>query len=573
MDPAIFDRLNVDQNVDFIIQCCKDQVNTEMKSHQSLPQFTKYDNAIQFSNEITSGFVKDNLGAVLFIAPTQFGKTATVFWTAHNLLTHTDPKYFVPYSHVFFITGINSNSWKEQTKLRLLPCMRNNVWHNKDIGIKRNIKKLKECVISPHNVLIVIDEVHVGTKINNVIFKRFHDFHPETADRDIDQVELFNYLFEHNVRFIFVSATPDGIKESLVGNWDESKFREIIACPNSAADSYIWHKHYLEADRVKESFRLDTVTSTGNPFHYDLVQRISEFDRPMYHMIRFPMESQHALITRCASLLRDSINQIMGTNSEDVKIVRWDAKHSMSSVCKRLGLTNHSINCPEDILLTKPTKHIIFIVKELFRVAQTMPVDNIGILVDRYTNTPNDSTLSQSLIGRASGHNKSQFIDQIEIYTSVDAVKNYVKLWESNFNYMSVPGYRGYEIKTNKTGTRVTAHKTMLGNQVVRKEAKIKNGKKLESFGDQTDTPERLEKVANAYNKKDTIIYRIIQKFIANDFEELEASEIHKCSVNSSKVAMGHYTAWDTHCRFKVMIMSRKGYYNLNPNVKEHLKL
>jgi hypothetical protein len=534
MDPTVFKMLNAGEDLENIVECCRDQVATEMKCRKLVPAFKKYDNTMQFSTEITDGFLKDKLDAILFIAPTQFGKTATVFWTAFHLMTHPDPKHFIPFPHVFLISGLNSNSWKEQTQQRVLPCMRENVWHNKDLGNIENIGKLKDCILSKHNVLIIIDEVHVGSKISNVIFKTFLEIHPESHMRDISQIELFDFLFENQVKFIFVSATPDAVKECLVGNWSSEKFREIIACPESAK-TYTWHKHYMDAGRVHDSFRLDAITPSGKPFHDELANRISKYDTPLYHMIRFPMETKNAEVEKLSDLLKLSIAKY----NIDATIVLWDAKHGMHTISKELGILHSST--PEDLLFTKPHKHVIFILKELFRVAQTMPINNVGILVDRFTNIPNDSTLSQSLIGRASGHNKHQFLDQIEIYTNVDAVKKYVKLWESGFDYGAVSGYQGYEIKTNKAGTRIIAYETMMGKEVVKKVKKIVT---LDDDHDNFDTP-----------------------------EELDCKYIHECSLKKTKVVMKDYTCWDTHGRFKVIVSQKKGVYKLNPNVKEYLNL
>lgn len=112
------------------------------------------------------------------------------------------------------------------------------------------------------------------------------------------------------------------------------------------------------------------------------------------------------------TLLEDSIKK-MGI---DVNIVFWDSKNSLKNffmqndykVFKNQNIkqTDMLRMSNEDILKEIPLRHTIFILKELFRVAQTMPIENIGVLVDRDTKTPCDSTLSQSLIGRAYDHNK-----------------------------------------------------------------------------------------------------------------------------------------------------------------------
>lgn len=104
-------------------------------------------NVIETSDKLIRGLYKDERAMELFIAPTQFGKTAVLFWTAYKLMTHVDPRFFVPHSGVFIMTGVNSNSWKEQTQSRILPCMHANVWHNKDVCKEENVERLKDGVL------------------------------------------------------------------------------------------------------------------------------------------------------------------------------------------------------------------------------------------------------------------------------------------------------------------------------------------------------------------------------------------------------------------------------------------
>lgn len=153
------------------------------------------------------------------------------------------------------------------------------------------------------------------------------------------------------------------------------------------------------------------------------------------------MDTKKAEIEKSRNLLESSIQEM----KLDVDVVLWDAKNSLRDffnarsykVFENTNILPSEIKTMtnEEILKEKPIRHTIFILKELFRVSQTMPIDNMGILVDRDTKTPCDSTLSQSLIGRACGHNKMQFIDQILIYTHVQSVINYIKLWENDFDY------------------------------------------------------------------------------------------------------------------------------------------
>ncbi len=540
--------------------------------------FQKYDNTMEFSMQIIDGLLQEDLSAIMFIAPTQFGKTATMFFAVHALITHPDYRLNFPYPFVFVMTGLNSNSWKEQTQDRVLPCMAPNVWHNKDILQDCNKIRLQDAIMSDFNTLIVIDEVHVGSNLDNTIFKTLMEFHPKSQEGlPVTQSELFEFLAERRVKFLFVSATPDSIKECLSENWPANKFRQIIAKPESA-ETYIWHKHYLESGRVFDSYKLTDNDEHGVPFHQAIAQRISEYSRPLYHMIRFPMESKKREIDSGCDALVASLGKL----NVDVDVIKWDGLHDIKRcIAERSNFfqtrpKNFGNMSIEDILKTSPKKHVVFVLKEMFRVAQTLPTKNIGVLVDRFTKMPNDSTLSQSLIGRACGHNKQDTINQVLIYTSRAAVIRYITLWANGFNYEKVPHYRGYGIKTNKKGTEMKFEDTMVGNggkkKTVWEKTTTKEKVPEEKVEDTEDTPDRLERVRLAYNKKNTIISKIIRMYIEKGFIALTTQDLNNASKRGI-VTIHHYITWNEE-HAQVHILEKKdNEYVLRKIIKEHLKL
>jgi len=549
----------------------REWVNAQLKHCNK--SFKKYDNTMEKSMKLINGLYKQDLAAELFIAPTQFGKTSTVFWTAHNLMTHIDMKYFVPYPFVFIISGLNSNSWKEQTRDRVLPGNKDNVWHNKDICNEDNAARLKAAVMSNHNTLIIIDEVHVGTKLDHVIFNTLREFHPEHNERSISQLELFEFLHSKKVKFLLVSATPDAIKETMEQHWPQERYKTVVAYPDTAP-TYVWHKHFLTKGRVHQAYNMQDKTPQGISFHNVIIQRIVSYKSPMYHMIRFPTDAKKSEIEVSRSLLEASVKKC----GIEADIVLWDAKNSMKNFFAKKNykvFENENISkstmmnmSNEDILKEKPERHTIFILKELFRVAQTMPIENIGVLVDRDTKTPCDSTLSQSLIGRACGHNKHEFIDQILIYTHVQSVINYIRLWENHFDYSKVPGYVGNGVSTNKKGDVIKANTTMLGNELKRK-ANWSNHEEVTKKDtikeDQEDTPERLARIAKAYRRSNGIVKKIIDKFVDNEFKPIKDLGV-KNFANYDRYAGGK------HCQLRI-VMKVDGMWVLRNEVKEYLKI
>jgi hypothetical protein len=109
----------------------------------------------------------------------------------------------------------------------------------------------------------------------------------------------------------------------------------------------------------------------------------------------------------------------------------------ISFVCCQSEKTNNIQNCNFDIeyrddhiklFATPPIKFLTFvIVKDFLRLGQQVNTSHISIMHD--SNAKNDTTVVQSLIGRACGYNKLKH--DVTIFTSVTAVKKYID-WFSN---------------------------------------------------------------------------------------------------------------------------------------------
>lgn len=66
----------------------------------------------------------------------------------------------------------------------------------------------------------------------------------------------------------------------------------------------------------------------------------------------------------------------------------------------------------------------------MLRCAKTLKKEYMGILYERYSESPDDSTINQGLIGRDTGYDNNG----ISIcYTNIDSIIKYEKLWNSNF--------------------------------------------------------------------------------------------------------------------------------------------
>ena len=81
-------------------------------------------------------------------------------------------------------------------------------------------------------------------------------------------------------------------------------------------------------------------------------------------------------------------------------------------------------------LITKPEKHTFIFIKEMLRCAKTLKKEFIGILYDRYSKNPDDTTIIQGLVGRDTGYDNNGISI---IYTNINSIEKYEKLWNSKF--------------------------------------------------------------------------------------------------------------------------------------------
>lgn len=125
-------------------------------------------------------------------------------------------------------------------------------------------------------------------------------------------------------------------------------------------------------------------------------------------------------------------------------------------------------------------------------------------------------------------------------------------------------------MQTSKNGGVIKASETMLGKKVVRRGSHEGTGSGIDI--DQEDTCERLAKVARAYRKTNTIVHKMIQMFIENNFNELTLENLRKAS-KTANFCVAHYENWEqVHNRYK--IVERKGdTWSLRPIIKKHLCL
>jgi hypothetical protein len=182
----------------------------------------------------------------------------------------------------------------------------------------------------------------------------------------------------------------------------------------TAGDGYISSFNLLQMGRVKQYKELcgyDKETGEVDEEVFVNIQEIKNdidnYINPLYHIIRTKNGTEQDLTI-------ENFKKLFNSVSYD--FIKYDRESEIEDINKTLIL--------------QPEKHTFIFIKEMLRCAKTLKKTYIGILYDRYSKTPDDTTIIQGLVGRDTGYDNNN----ISIcYTNIDSIEKYEKLWKSNF--------------------------------------------------------------------------------------------------------------------------------------------
>lgn len=330
-----------------------------------------------------------------FVAPLQWGKTGVFIHLIHLCCTKKD--IFINPNNVHVISGMNDNEWKSQTQERLLPYFRSNVHHLHDIS-KLDLSHIEDSII-------IIDECQIANQINQSISKMF----------DRSQIRNIDDLIRRNIRIIQISATPDNIIIDS-NNLDTRYFKRNLVKYEDIMNS----NSYIFFTKIEKEFLKESRNLIHDDAINELFEDISSFSEPKWHIIRMP------------GIANNNYPEIYRRIMD--KIYDYDYNVRFYDSNNKLDLTLTS----DEVLLTKPRRHTLILIKSKWRAAKSFTDKNIGVVFDRYTKyVQKDSVEVQSLAGRMIGHGKRQHYDKPIIYTNLQSVENYINLFQNSFDYSS----------------------------------------------------------------------------------------------------------------------------------------
>lgn len=357
---------------------------------------------------------------ILVYAWTQVGKTGAMISICQEYMNYSK----ISKHNIYIITGHSSKAWKKQTKNRFPACLEKNIYHRPDFGKKGTKNKLVKEISGKKNVLFIMDEVHVaagkGQSMDSLFKKlKFNDL---------------QYCLRNDIKIVEFSATPDGTVYDLYEWGPHAKTVKI-----KPGEGYVGAFKLLEQERVSQFKDLCCFNNTTGTYNEqrarenisEIIPILEQYNNPLYHIIRTP-HTEHQ------NKVKDHFKNLV-FRDKDYDYINYDGETKKSK----------DVTGINDILCKKPKKHTFIFIKEMLRMAVTLEKKHLGILYERYTKSPNDSTIIQGLVGRATGYDDNK---QTHIFTNIDSIIKYKRLWDSDFDPNQEGLWKSNTTKSNKNG-------------------------------------------------------------------------------------------------------------------------
>jgi len=358
---------------------------------------SKYNTIDIRDNEDTAGkdicnIFKENLKTymILAIGLTQSGKTRTMLSTIFHCIMNN----IVPVENIYIITSLSSIDWKADTEKLLPDNLKERILHLPDFSSKRKNSIINEFACK-NNMLILVDEVHIASKNEQVMGKIF------------EQTGILQKqnMLKRNIKMVEFSATPNGIFYGTICSKQNDEYNIYMIKPGEGYTS-VFDLYYN--GRVKEYKDLSEKKNSIKYIEEIKIDIQSCYPKnKKYHFIR----------THTKSGIPDTII----SNFQTV----------FGSDCEYLSFNEKDKYDINEKLKEEPKQHTFIFIKEKFRCAKVLNKTYVGICYERKAKKHLDySVIIQGLIGRCSGYNDT---GNTIIYTSIEAILAYEKLWNSKF--------------------------------------------------------------------------------------------------------------------------------------------
>jgi hypothetical protein len=266
----------------------------------------------------------------------------------------------------------------------------------------------------------------------------------------------------HNIKFVYISATPEGSWKSFNRCWGPSRASVcVLDLPQGkyhSIEKFLKNRQVYQARALVSKSQLsslNTIQQRDSDIRVgteeevatnmtELFSVLKSFDEPKYHIIRSPRTRNG---NNYRDLIMDGLNSFADMLNMGTDVVIMTDENLMKM---------YSLSSLTDCLQRPPKVHTFVVIHDLLKCAITLPKRFIGILYERCAQHASvreqlkysrhdvdpdcvmteqriismanrESFVVQSLLGRATGFGHPSVMDNIVIFTDILLAETYVK--------------------------------------------------------------------------------------------------------------------------------------------------
>jgi hypothetical protein len=405
-----------------------------------------FDTSEEAANQIVEKALDSNTLYISLVAQPGSGKTMVIhsvirkftLGLPHNEAIHPD--------HITVTTGMSCTAWRKQTLKNLTlrdRTMKDFLWTSLNslsdnhclvhrANLRHRVTYLLDHLELLSDHVFIIDESHYADGVNMTIAKQL--FKDELGSIGLTEERMKS----HNIKFIFVSATPDVTLSSLRRN----QHHHLVHLKEG--EGYKGFNHYMEQDMIMD---YDSVLKNIELLKPFIQSRWPNRTDPRYHYIR----------------VRQSNKNSDREHIESLKEIGWDVTYIDSG----RGINNVIVNSeseeqdtnPDDNPIRtylRPPRHTILLLSDKFRASKRLVLTPyIGLVAEKPAQQQNTTVTCQGLVPRFFGYPEEQSFlnDQLPVFLcNIKCVKEYIEFVRT-WTY-SGKSYIGNGIKSTITRTR-----------------------------------------------------------------------------------------------------------------------
>jgi len=359
-----------------------------------------HENQYRAGQEIINKYLKGTSRYVILVAQMQSGKTGTAKYVVHYL-RHCHHKLPFNPDRCYFICGMNDNDLRNQavTEFKNLISPDNILFSKQLQKLNSQNKKLPKRQAD----LVIIDESHYAGGVNSQIDK----------------------FLKHTETNLTLSISATAMAEIATAEKNNKPVVYLEPGPG-----YFGIADLFRQGMISQSFSLSSETQKFLDLVAEQYDNQMECEEPRYNLVRLPNQFYFEDMEEALEELDLDINYI---------------NHHTEF------MTEHNVTDFNQYLQHKPEKFTIIWIYNSLRAGKQLNTQYIGFVHD--TSHSQTDTISQSLMGRIFGYNKSD--NNVECYTDLKSARK--MLWWVNNHYDAkyipqgsrdiIRGYHGRKVK------------------------------------------------------------------------------------------------------------------------------